>query len=274
MQYTTADVAQLLGLSPQQIRRFVHAGFIRPVYGARGGFLFSFQDLILLRTAAVLRKANISASRTLRTLRSLRQQLPSGRSLTEVRITADGTDVVVHDGTTAWHPESGQLLLDFTVSDLAAKAEPIAKKRFRLDQDFSATEWFETGLELEIVAPLEARQAYVRVLTLDPRHADAHVNLGRLLHEEGRTVEAATHYLQALRYDAGHTTAAFNLGVAMEDLGRTSEAMKAYQQCIAADPAFADAHFNLAALLEKIGDQRGAIRHLTKYRRLSGTDVP
>jgi tetratricopeptide (TPR) repeat protein len=237
MQYTTSDVSQLLGLSPQQIRRFVRTGFIRPVRGARGGFLFSFQDLILLRTAAALRKANISSSRTLRTLRSLRQQLPSGRSLTEVRITVDGSDVVVHDGTTAWHPDSGQLLLDFTVSDLAAKAEPIAKKRFRLD----------------------------------PKHADAHVNLGRLLHEEGHTVEAATHYLQALRYDAGHTTAAFNLGVAMEDLGRVSEAMRAYQQCIAADSSFADAHYNLAAVLEKIGDQRGAIRHLTKYRRLSGT---
>jgi tetratricopeptide (TPR) repeat protein len=56
----------------------------------------------------------------------------------------------------------------------------------------------------------------------------------------------------------------------MEDLGRLSEAMKAYQQCIAADALFADAHFNLATVLERVGDKRGAIRHLTKYRRLVG----
>jgi tetratricopeptide (TPR) repeat protein len=271
MQYTTSDVSQLLGLSPQQIRRLVHTGFIHPAHGARGAFLFSFQDLILLRAAAALRKANISPARTLRALRSLRRQLPFGRSLTEVRITTDGTRVVVHDGSMAWQPDSGQTIIDFDVADIAAKAEPIAKKRFRLDHDFGANEWFDTAVELEAVAPLEARQAYMRTLALNPKHADAHVNLGRLLHEEGRTVEAATHYLQALRYDTGHTIAAFNLGVAMEDLGRVSEAMKAYQQCVTADPAFADAHYNLAALLEKIGDQRGAIRHLTKYRRLGGT---
>lgn len=271
MQYTTSDVSQLLGLSPHQIRRFVHTGFIRPAHGARGAFLFSFQDLILLRTAAALRKAKISSARTLRALRSLRRQLPSGRSLTEVRITTDGTRVVVHDGSMAWQPDSGQTIIDFDVADIAAKAEPIAKQRFRADHDFSANEWFETAVDLEAVAPFEARQAYVRALALDPKHADAHVNLGRLLHEEGHPVEAATHYLQALRYDAEHTTAAFNLGVAMEDLGRLSEAMKAYQHCITADPTFADAHYNLAAVLEKIGDQRGAIRHLTKYRRLGGT---
>lgn len=274
MQYTTSDVAQLLGLSPQQIRLFVRSGFIRPFHGARGAFLFSFQDLILLRTAAALRHANISMSRTLRALRSLRRQLPAGRSLTELRITTDGTRVVVHDGSVSWQPDSGQTIIDFDVADMAAKAQPIAKQRFRVDRDFRANEWFEAGLELEVVAPLEAQQAYGRALALDPKHADAHVNLGRLLHEEGHTVEAATHYLQALRYDGGHATAAFNLGVAMEDLGRVSEAIKAYQQCIAADPAFADAHYNLAAVLEKLGDERGAIRHLTKYRRLGGTSGP
>lgn len=269
MQYTTSDVSQLLGMTPQQVRRFIRAGFIRPARGARGAFLFSFQDLVVLRTAAALHQASIPAARTMRALRTLRRQLPSGRSLAEVRITTDGTHVVVDDGSASWHPESGQFIIDFDVSELAARAEPIARKRFRAGLDFSAGEWFAAGLELEIVAPQEAVQAYLRALALNPQRADAHVNLGRLLHEAGRTAEAATHYLQALRSDPGNATAAFNLGVALEDLGRESEAVAAYEQCIASNPSFADAHYNLGVLLERTGDQRGAIRHFNRYRRLA-----
>ena len=274
MQYSTSDVAQLLGLSAHQIRNLTRAGFTHPSRGPRGALRFSFQDLILLRTAATLRNAGISAARTLRSLRALRQQLPSGRTLTEVRIAVDGTHVVVHDGSASWQPDSGQLLIDFDVSELVARAEPIARKRsqamLRAQPDYTAGDWFEIAIDLEAVAPAQARAAYMRVLELDPKHADAHVNLGRLLHEDGRTTDAATHYLQALRYDPANATAAFNLGVALEDLGRLSEALKAYQQCIAGDAGFADAHYNLGVLLEKTGDKRGAIRHLTKYRRLAG----
>jgi tetratricopeptide (TPR) repeat protein len=269
MQYSTADVSQLLGLSAHQIRTFVAARLVRPVRGARGQFLFRFQDLILLRAAAELRAARIPQRSILRNLKRLRDQL-HGRELTEVRIAADGRQIIVHDGDAAWNPGSGQLLFDFDVAELAVQAEPIARKRFNVARDYSAVEWFELGVELEVVAPVQARIAYTRALEADPRHADAHVNLGRLLHEDAHATEAATHYLQALQIDAANATAAFNLGVAMEDLGRGSEAMKAYQQAIAADPGFADAHYNLAGLMEKLGDKRGAIRHLSRYRKLYG----
>lgn len=222
-----------------------------------------------MRTAAALRRARIPHARTLRALRTLRKQLTTGRELTELRITADGERVVVHDGTTSWIPGSDQLLIDFDVAELAARAEPIARRRFDADGLHSAAEWFHTALDLEAVAPHQAQIAYKRALAIDPKHIDAHINLGRLRHEAGDASEAATHYLQALRYQPEHATAAFNLGVAMEDLGRTSEAVRAYRQCIASDDEFADAHYNLACLLEKLGDKRGAIRHLTRYRRIA-----
>lgn len=132
----------------------------------------------------------------------------------------------------------------------------------------AADEWFELGVELEPVTPGDARNAYVKALSIEPHHTDALVNLGRLIHEDGDPAEAAQHYLTALECDSLHTTAAFNLGVAYEDLGRTAEALNAYRHCIAADERFADAHFNLAALLERSGDQHGAIRHFTWYRNL------
>jgi tetratricopeptide (TPR) repeat protein len=273
--YSTQDVAHLLGLPERKIRSYARAGFLKPARGARSQFVFTFQDLVVLRTAAALESADIPARTIARVLRKLRTQLPKGRSLTEMSIVADGTRVMVRDGATSWNPLSGQLHIEFNVSELAARAEPIAKKRTQallaaVDDGYSAAEWFEIGVDLEAVASPEAQRAYVRTLELDPRHADAHVNLGRLLHEQGHVTDAATHYLQALRYNKKHAIAAYNLGVAMEDLGRLSEAMKAYQQAAVANADFPDVHYNLATLYEKIGNRAGAIRHYTKYRRLTG----
>ena len=80
----------------------------------------------------------------------------------------------------------------------------------------TAEGWYERGCDLEEPAPAEARAAYRRALELAPEHPDAHVNLGRLLHEAGDP--AAAHYRSALAARAGDATAEFNLGVALEDL--------------------------------------------------------
>ena len=279
MSFTTGEVSSLLGISERKIRNYARAGFLKPARDSRNGYVFSFQDLVVLRAAEALAQQDVAPRTIVRALRRLRKQLPVGRSLTEVSIAADGARVVVSDGATSWNPLSGQLQIAFNVADLAAQAEPIAKRRTQAllaatDDGRSASEWFEIGVDLEAVTSQQAKHAYVRTLELDPRHADAHVNLGRILHEEGLVTEAATHYLQALRYNAKHAIAAYNLGVAMEDLGRLSEAMKAYQQSASADSNFPDVHYNLAKLHEKIGNRSGAIRHFTKYRRLIADRMP
>lgn len=140
----------------------------------------------------------------------------------------------------------------------------------RRERSSVADEWFDVGLMLEPDAPGDACNAYRKALLYDARHADAHVNLGRLLHEQGQILKAAAHYRRALRSDAAHVIATFNLGVAFEEMNRPLAAIDAYQRCLILDPQFADAHFNLAALLEKSGDQRGAIRHFTTFRALGG----
>ena len=91
--------------------------------------------------------------------------------------------------------------------DIEARTRPWSSA----NRDFDAAGWYDLGLELEAVAPTEARDAYRRALELDAHHADAHVNLGRLLHEQGLVEEAERHYRQALRESPDHATAAFNL---------------------------------------------------------------
>lgn len=272
--YTTEEVARLLGLSSAQIRSYTRAGFLSPARGARGDLRFSFQDLVLLKAAKGLMAARIPAAQVRGSLRRLKQQLPRGRALSELRITAEGHRVVARDGAVAWNPESGQLVLDFDVATLAQRAAPLARRQAaaarRVEQDLDAEEWFELGVELEVSDPDEARDAYRRALELDPHHAEAHVNLGRLLVESERAEEAETHFRAVLADHPDHATAWFNLGIALEDRRRTNDAVKAYEQAIAVDRRLADAYFNLARLYEQAGKRAAALRNLSKYRLLTG----
>lgn len=149
----------------------------------------------------------------------------------------------------------------------------------------TALEWYEHGLALEGSAPDRAIAAYRRALLGRPNLADAHNNLGRLLHDRGELGLAESHYRLALTSSTtgvartGRALALywFNLGVVVEDRGRIDDAIEAYQQALALDPQHGDAHFNLARLYEQIGrgsrDElmlRRAVRHLADYRRLVG----
>lgn len=271
--YSVRDVAAMLGLSPAQVRSYASSGFLSVERGPRGEYRFSFQDLVLLRAAKGLIEARVPARRIRQSLSKLKHDLPGGRPLTAVRIAALGDRVVVRDGDTIWAPDSGQVLFDFAVSDLATKSAPIvqrAAKAAREDEEtVSARDWYELGCDLELSSISEARDAYRRAIELDPDFADAHVNLGRIFHEFDDAAAAEAHYRAALRIDPAHAIALFNLGVALEDEGRLTEALDAYTQALAIQPALADAHYNLAGIHEQLGHQTSAVRHLKEYKKLS-----
>jgi tetratricopeptide (TPR) repeat protein len=271
--YTSHDVAQLLDLSVAQVRAFARSSFLSPERGPRGEYRFSFHDLVLLRAAKELAARRIPSARIHRSLERLRAQLPRGRSLTEVRITAEGDDIVVRDGQTTWSPESGQVLLDFAVAELCTDVAPLARQAAEAarssDDTMDADGWYLLGVDLEPCSPVEARDAYLEAVRLDPSHADAHVNLGRLLHESGQIEDAASHYRLALAARPNDCTAAFNLGTALEDLKRDGEAIETYERAIALDPGCADAHFNLSRLYEQQGRRADALGHLNSYKQLT-----
>lgn len=270
--YSIRDVATMLGVSPAEIRSLAKGALLEP--DDDGELRFSFPDLVLLRTTLGLRKARIPARKIRRAMEHLRDQLPTGHPLTGVRIAADGERIVVSDGDAHWNPDSGQALFDFSVSELATKVAPLAQRAAdeakSEEADLDAASWFELGCDLEFGAPEEARDAYRRAVELDPFHTDAHVNLGRMLHEEGETRAAESHYRIALTADPNHEIALFNLGVALEDMGRIEEAIVAYERAVEIDPTLADAHYNLATLYESLGLRDSAFRHLKAYRQLTG----
>lgn len=146
-------------------------------------------------------------------------------------------------------------------------AARLARRREADGEGDDAEAWLRRAEALEPEDPDAAMAAYREALARDPGLADAHLNLGRLLHEAGRLARAVDHYAAALERRADDPTALFNLGVVLEDLGDVEHAIEAYQRSVASDPGQSDAHYNLARLLEGRGDRAGALRHLAEYRR-------
>jgi len=261
------DVERMLRMPRSTILALVRAGFVKPKRGDRRAYRFSFQDLILLRTARALRAARVPPRRITRSLRELRRSLPDAVPLSGLRISAVGDRVVVTEGRSRWQAESGQYLLDLEVSvadgelSLLARDEPAPPPAV-------AEEWFSRGMAAEAESPERAREAYERALSLDPMHVAARVNLGRLLHKGAKLGSAERVYREGLRRTGNHPMLLYNLGVLLEDAGRRDEAIAAYQAALREDPRLADCHYNLALIYEATGNQRGAIRHMAEYRRL------
>jgi tetratricopeptide (TPR) repeat protein len=267
--YGALEVSRMFGLSVAQVRAWVRSGLLEPERGPGGEMRFSSNDLSLLEAARGLAGARIGPRRIERALSRLREQVPERDALANLEISAEGTRIVVTDGSARWQPESGQILMEFTettggecVSLAPARNSPVGRG------SDDANDFYERGCELEVTDPAAAESLYRKALSLDPTRADTHVNLGRLLHERGEFAAAAEEYRLALGSRPGDATAAFNLGVALEDLGKDLDAADAYEKATALDPDHADAYFNLAGVCERVGRPAAAIRHLKTYRTL------
>lgn len=270
--YRVREVEKLLRLSRSTIRALIEAGFVSPARGPHNAWLFSFQDLVVLRTAQSLAESAVPPRRLLRSMQALRRHLPEDMPLSGLSVGAVGDRVVVKQSGSRWQADSGQYLLAFegdpadgSLSVIEHKAAAESRPK---NAPTNATHWFERALALEREQPESARRAYERAIAAAPDRLDARLNLGSLLHEAGCLTEAERVYREAIAACGNDPTLLYNLGVLLDDMDRKPEAMDAYQAALRGDPGLADCHYNLALLCEQSRKPREAIRHMAQYRRL------
>lgn len=276
--YTLRSLREMLGMSAAAITRLIDAGFVKPARGPRNEYRFTFQDVVLLRTAQALQAAEIPTRRVMSSLRKLQERLPAELPLSGLRIRAIGSDVVVRDASMQWAAaDTGQLLIDFEVTPAGGSVSVLNRREAvalgggpkppahapRLD----AAGWFARGEQLEADDRAGAEAAYRAALAAAPDHAAAALNLGAMLCEQGRCDEALALLDAAIERRPDQPLLHYNRAIALEDLQRPDDAIDSYEASLALAPSLADAHFNAARLCVQRGDSQRALRHYSAYRR-------
>jgi tetratricopeptide (TPR) repeat protein len=265
--YSLRDVGKLLGLPRSIICGLIDAGFVSPSRGRRREYRFSFQDLVVLRAAAALVEARLPTTRILRSLRRLRTQIPPQIPLSGFRVEAVGDAVVVREGNAQWQTHDGQYVLRFHVESpggrLAFLDVPTPSAAL------SDVELFDKATEAEETNPIASVELYRQALAVNPKHAGAYTNLGRLLHARRQHDDAEAIYRLGLAHCGRDATLLFNLAIVLEDAHRLADAADMYREALKEAPDLPDAHYNLALLCEAAGLKQEAIRHLSAYRKLS-----
>ena len=270
MDYSVRDVERVLRLSRGSVRGLIKAGFVTPKRGRRRELRFSFQDLIVLRTARALIAAEVPRRRITRSLEELRRNLPDTVPLSGLSICAVGDRVVVRDGIAHWQADDGQYLLglDVGAQDGVLRVIERAPEQTPLEAVPETADTFSQALAVEDNDPRAAIKLYQQTTAADRCNIAAWINWGRLHHELGELQEAEGVYRRASLECGPDALLMFNLGVVLEDTGQVEPALEAYRAAIEQDPALADCHYNLARLYESIDRPQHAIRHFGQYRRL------
>ncbi len=249
------ELSRQLGLDAAETRALVELAWDRP------RDRFGERELALLRTARGLLKRGFSKVRLARALAKLEREL-------DATLAHEGRELIAERGATKWNAETGQGLLTLQPTNARPEAQVIRLHTWRAERG-DADRLFARAVAEERDGTAAAAETYAEAVAVNPHHADAHVNLGRLLHQRGRLSEAEAHYVAALVARPDDATATYNLAVVLDDQGRLDDAIAAYRQTLDLDPACIDAYFNLSRLYEKKGEKLAAIRHLKDYRRLS-----
>ena len=177
--YGVRDVERLLRLPRSTIRSLIAAGFVAPERGPRGAWRFSFQDLIVLRTAQALAEAKVPQRRITRSMRELRRHLPDAMPLSGLSICAVADRVVVREGGSRWQAESGQYLLAFE-GDPADGALSVIESRHASEARDGAQTWFDKGVALE----RQDAEGALKGVRARHRHGPG---VSRRLHQSGST---------------------------------------------------------------------------------------
>jgi len=132
----------------------------------------------------------------------------------------------------------------------------------------SALSRFEQALMLDERGDLKAADLYQKAIEEDDCVADAYCNLGILESQKGNTTKAFDCFTTSLKHNPRHSEAHYNLGNLYFDLNDFRLAQIHYEMAGEVDPSFPNVYFNLALVRTINNDFDAAITALSKYQEL------
>ncbi|HEX7504106.1 MAG TPA: MerR family transcriptional regulator, partial [Syntrophales bacterium] len=200
--FSHREMAHLLNLPENRIRNWVRIGLVPHADARRGLLQFDFRGVVALRTLKQLLDQGVSIRTIRKCVETLRQEIPEvDEPLSEIRVYAVGDQIVLRKDNLTFTPD-GQLMIDFREDESSVIPMPLDP----------VEPLFIRALGLEEAGQLdEAKQTYEVILSLNPCHADALVNIGNILYHEGSAELAGVNYRGALEIDPDHVEANYNL---------------------------------------------------------------
>jgi DNA-binding transcriptional MerR regulator len=266
--FSRREVAKLLGVGETRLRSLDRAGIVTPSGQRRGKPAYTFADLIALRATRELLAKRIKMRDVAKAIGKLKETLPRvTRPLQELRITSDGSRLVVRADGGAFEPVSGQMVLDFQVGTLRDDVVRVLRPQTSTTRARTAYELYmrASALDEDPATFEEAEALYHRALELDPSLAIAYTNLGNIRFRKSDDAAAEAMYRRALMYDSEQSEAHYNLGYVMMERGDARAAVPFFETAVKSDPRFSDAHFNLAMAYEQSGEALKARVHWKRY---------
>ena len=93
------------------------------------------------------------------------------------------------------------------------------------------------GVALRLAGKLEASVCHHRLsLAAEPDNPALHSNLGNALRAANRLDEAATHHFRSISLNRGYAEGFFNLALCLRDLGRVEESIGCFTRSLSLDP--------------------------------------
>jgi tetratricopeptide (TPR) repeat protein len=127
---------------------------------------------------------------------------------------------------------------------------------------------FERAMLLDERGDVAAVEFYLKAIAEQDCVADAYCNLGIIESKRGSTAKAFDCFIRSLKENPRHFEAHFNLGNMYGDVNDLRLAQIHYEIAAEIDPAFPNLYFNLALVLSMNEELAAAISALTKYQEL------
>src|SRR2546423_4351554 len=127
---------------------------------------------------------------------------------------------------------------------------------------------FEHALLLDEHGDPKAAELYAKAIEEHDCVADAYCNLGIIESQKGNTTKAFDCFTTSLKFNPRHFEAHYNLGNLYFDVNDFRLAQIHYEMAGGVDPSFPNVYFNLALVQSINNDLGAAISALTKYQEL------
>jgi Flp pilus assembly protein TadD len=131
---------------------------------------------------------------------------------------------------------------------------------------------FEQALMLDERGDQKAAEFYAKAIEDQDCVPDAYCNLGIIESQKGNTAKAFGCFTTCLKHNPRHSEAHYNLGNLYFEVNDFRLAQIHYEMACEVDPSFANVYFNLALVQAINNDLAVAVSTLTRYRELVSED--